>query len=52
VRQLAEKYRKKKKICIVYIDKVYDSVERVLKWALMRKGVPKTYINVVEDMYE
>jgi len=24
----------------------------VLKWALMRKGVPKTYINVVEHMYE
>jgi len=32
---------------------MYDKMLReVLKWALMRKGITKTYINVVEDMFE
>ena len=56
VRQLVEKYReKKKKLCMVFIDleKAYDRVPReVLKWALMRKEVPKKYINLIQDMYD
>ena len=56
VRQLVEKYReKKKKLCMVFIDleKAYDRVPReVLKWALMRKEVPKAYINLIQDMYD
>jgi len=43
-----EKYReKKKKLCMISIDleKAYDRVLReALKWALMKKGIPKTYI--------
>jgi len=26
--------------------------KEVLKWALVRKGVLKTYVNVVEDIYK
>jgi len=56
MRKLVEKYRKKKKrLFMVFIDleKVNDRVPReVLKWALMRKKIPKMYINVVENMYE
>jgi len=56
VRQLVEKYREKnKKLCMVFIDleKAYDRVPReVLRWALMRKNVPKMYVNLIQDMYE
>jgi len=56
VRQLVEKYREKKQnlyMVVIDLKKVYDRVPReVLKWALMRKEVPKTYIKVVVDMYE
>jgi len=41
-------------ICMVFIDieKAYDKVLReVLKWKLMKKEIPKTYINMVDDMY-
>jgi len=40
---------------MVFIDlgKAYDKVPRkVLKWALMRKEVPKMYLNMAHDMYE
>jgi hypothetical protein len=51
IRQLVEKYREKnKKLCMVYIDleKVYDRVARkALKWTLMRKEIPKIYINLI-----
>ena len=56
VRQIVEKYREiKKKLCMVFIDleKAYDRVPReILKWALMKKGLPKVYVNIIEDMYE
>lgn len=33
------------------LDKVYDKVPReVFNWALMRIGVSKTYINIIEDI--
>ncbi|KAL4126447.1 hypothetical protein QTP88_010669 [Uroleucon formosanum] len=33
--------------------KAYDRVPReVLKWVLMRQDVPKTYINLTQDMYD
>jgi hypothetical protein len=35
------------------LKKAYNIVLReVLKWALMRKVVPKIYINLNQDMYE
>jgi len=35
------------------LGKAYDRVPReFLKWALIRKEIPKIYIIVVEDMYE
>jgi len=40
---------------MVFIDleKVYDRVTiDVLRWALMKKSVPKMYINLIQDMYE
>ena len=56
VRQIVEKYREiKKKLCMVFIDleKAYDRVPReILKWTLMKKGLPKVYMNIIEDMYE
>ena len=56
VRQIVEKYReRKRKLCMVFIDleKAYDRVPReILKWALMKKGLPKVYVNIIEDMYE
>lgn len=39
---------------MVFIDlkKAYDRVHReVLKWALMKKGLPKIYVNEIEDIY-
>lgn len=47
--------KKKKKLCIMFVEleKNYDKVLReVLKWMLMRKEVLKTYINVIENMYD
>jgi len=52
---MTHKGEKTKNYYMVFIDleKVYDKVPRkVLKWVLMRKGIPKTYSNVVLDMYE
>ena len=40
---------------MVYIDleKDYDRVLRkILKWALMKKRLPKVYVNVIEDKSE
>jgi len=40
---------------MVFIDlkRAYDRVPRkVLKWALMRKEIPKIYINLIQDMCE
>lgn len=28
------------------------SLREVLKWASMKKGLPKAYVNIIEDMYE
>lgn len=37
----------------IHLEKAYERVPReVLKWALMRIGIPKTNINVTEDMYD
>jgi len=56
VRQVMEKFReKKKKLCMIFIDleKIYDRVPReVLKWTLMKKDLPKAYVNIIEAMYE
>lgn len=56
VRKMIEKYReKKRKLCVIFIDleKTYDSDPiEVLKWALMKKGLPKAYVNIIEDTYE
>jgi len=44
---------KNKKPFMMFIDlqKAYDRMPReVLKWALMRKGAPKMYINLFQDM--
>jgi len=30
-------------------NKNYDKAKRDLKWVLMKKGVTKMYINIVED---
>jgi len=40
---------------MIFIDleKAYDSVPiEVLKRALMKKGLPKAYVNIIEDKYE
>jgi len=54
--QVVQKYREKnKKLCMVFVDleKGYDRVPReVMKWALMKKEVPKMYINLIQDMHE
>ena len=35
------------------LEKAYDRVPReILWWALVRKGVPLKYIDIVKDMYE
>jgi hypothetical protein len=35
------------------LEKANDRISReVLKWAIMRKEVPKKYINLIQDMYE
>ena len=56
MRQIVEKYReKKRKLCMVFIDleKAYDRVPReVLEWTLRKKGVPRVYVKVIEEMYE
>ena len=56
MRQIVEKYReKKRKLCVVFIDleKAYDRVPReVLEWTLKKKGVPRVYVKVIEEMYE
>lgn len=37
----------------INLEKAYDRVPReVLKWALMKKGLHKAYVNIIEDMYE
>ena len=56
MRQIVEKYReKKRKLCMVFIDleKAYDRVPReVLEWTLKKKGVPRVYVKIIEEMYE
>lgn len=52
-RQLVEKYTGKKKLCAVFIDseKAHDGVPRgVLKRALMRRGIPKIYVDAIKDI--
>jgi len=35
------------------LEKEYNRVARkVLKWALMRREIPKIYINLIQDIYE
>jgi len=41
--------REKRKLCMIFIDqeKAYDSVPiEVLKWAFMKKDLPKAYVNI------
>lgn len=45
----------RKKLCTVFIDLeiACNSVPReVLKWALIKKRLPKVYKNLIGDMYE
>lgn len=54
-RQTIEKFREKKKLCVVFIDleKAVDKVLRkVLKWALMSIKISQKYINLFQNMYE
>jgi len=38
---------------LIDLKKMYDrELKEILKWALMRKRIPKTYINMVKDMNE
>ena len=41
---------------MVFIDlekAAYDKVPTViLKWVLMKKGLPKVYVNIIKDMYK
>jgi hypothetical protein len=49
VRQLVEKFKEKKKLCMVVTDleNMNDKVLReILKWALIKKKVPKIYIQI------
>jgi len=56
VRQVMETHREKNRIlCMIFIDleKAYERFPReVLKWILMKKGLPKAYVNIIGDMYE
>ncbi|KAF0764561.1 uncharacterized protein FWK35_00003122 [Aphis craccivora] len=37
----------------INLEKAHDRVPReILKWALMKKSLPKACINIIEDMYE
>lgn len=55
MRELVEKYKWKEKtfFSVYRLREIYDRMLwEVLKWVLMKKRVPKTYINVMKDVYE
>lgn len=56
LRQTMAYYKERRKdLHLVFIDleKAYDKVPReVLWWALKKKGVPRKYIEIIQDMYD
>ena len=56
MRQMMEYYRARKRdlhMVIIHLKKPDDKVPReVLWWTMTKKGIPKKYINTVQDMYQ
>ena len=55
MRQLMKYYRVRKRdlhVIFMNLKNTQDKVPtKVLRWVMTKKGIPKNYVNIVQDMY-
>ena len=55
LRRMQEEFRGKEKklyMCFVDLEKAFDRVPKVMKWALRKKSLPEVLVKAVMSLYE